>query len=114
MTIDRKIRHAGSSGAGLAAVLLASSGLFAQAAAPLEQSATPSPASAQRGTGFEKQSGQAAGKFVHKYKSEFKDKGLYSVAGEDAGRIIFQDQRGKLFYLDAATGDQKFVSQDFL
>ena len=49
-----------------------------------------------------------------KIKSDFKHKGEYSVAGVGDGHVVFEDERGSLFYVDDATGDQKFVSRKFV
>lgn len=57
-----------------------------------------------------KQHGQARVYCCIKYKSEFKHKGEFSVAGVEGGHVVFEDARGNLFYVDDATGDQKFVS----
>ncbi|MCY7339427.1 MAG: DNA mismatch repair protein MutH [Sphingomonas bacterium] len=108
-TTDRKRSVAASSGAALAAVLLAAPGLAAPA---LDQQAgqTPASESSARSAGYEKQMGQARIYCCIKWKSEFKHKGEYSVAGVGDGHVVFEDSRGNLFYIDDATGDQKFVS----
>ena len=110
-TTDRKRSAAASSGAALAAVLLAAPGLAAPA---LDQPAGQSPASesSARSTGYEKQIGQARFYCCYKLKTEFKHKGDYSVAGVGDGHVVFEDERGNLFYVDDATGDQKFVSRN--
>lgn len=109
-TSDRKTRAAALSGAALAAVTLGSAGLAAPPVPP-QQKGQP-PASSERSANFEKWSGQRQATNWIKLKSEYKHKGEYAVAGENGGRIIFQDNRGNLFYVDEATGDQKFVSSD--
>ena len=110
---DRKRSAAASSGAALAAVLLAAPGL---AAPTPDQQAGQSPASERsvRSPGFEKQMGQTRSYAHIKIKSEFKHKGDYSVAGIGDGHVVFEDERGNLFYVDDATGDQKFVSRKFV
>ena len=110
-TTDRKRSAAVSSSAALAAVLLAAPGIAAPA---LDQQAGQSPASesSARSAGYEKQMGQARIYCCIKLKTEFKHKGEYSVAGVGDGHVVFEDQRGKLFYVDSVTGDQKFVSND--
>jgi|GEM_PF-6134048 len=112
-TTDRKRSAAASSGAALAAVLLAAPGL---AAPTPDQQAGQSPASERsvRSPGFEKQMGQTRSYAHIKIKSEFKHKGDYSVAGVGDGHVVFEDERGNLFYVDDATGDQKFVSRKFV
>lgn len=109
-TTDRK-RSAATSGVALAAVMLAAPGL---AAPPLDRQAaqSPAPESSARSAGYEKQIGQARSTIAIKWKSEFKHKGEYSVAGVGDGHVVFEDERGNLFYIDDATGDQKFVSRD--
>ena len=109
-TTDRKRSAAASSGAALAAVFLAAPGLAAPA---LEQPAGQSPASGSsaRSTGYEKQIGQARFYCCIKLKTEFKHKGEYSVAGVGDGHVVFEDEHGSLFYVDDATGDQKFVER---
>ena len=108
---DRKRSAAASSGAALVAVMLAAPGLAAPA---LDQKAGQSPASesAARSAGYEKQMGQTRSYAYIKLKSEFKHKSEYSVAGVGDGHVVFEDERGNLFYVDDATGDQKFVSRD--
>lgn len=108
---DRKSGVAMSSGATLAAAMLAAPALAAPA---LSQQAVQRPVSesAGRSSGYEKQMSQARSYCCIKIKAEFKHKGEYSVAGVGDGHVVFEDQRGKLFYIDAVTGDQKFVSSD--
>ncbi len=110
-TTDRKRSVAASSGAALAAVLLAAPGLAATA---LDQQAGQRPASesSSRSTGYEKQIGRARLYCCIKLKIEYKHKGEYSVAGVGDGHVVFEDERGSLFYVDDATGDQKFVSRN--
>lgn len=111
----RKRSVAASSGAALAAVMLAAPGLAAQpAATPADQAAgqSPAPASASRSTGFEKRMSATRSVSHIKFKSEFKHKDEYSVAGVGDGHVVFEDERGQLFYVDDATGDQKFVSRN--
>lgn len=106
---DRKRNAVTSSGAALAAVMLSTPGLAAPALAQQARPSTASESSA-RSAGFEKQTGQVRS-YVHiKLKSEFKDKGEYVVAGVGDGHVVFEDARGNFFYVDNATGDQKFVS----
>ena len=110
-TTDRKRSAAASSGAALVAVMLAAPGLAAPA---LEQKAGQSPASesSARNAGYEKQMGQTRSYGPIKFKSEFKHKGEFSVAGVGDGHVVFEDERGNLFYIDDTTGDQKFVSRE--
>ena len=110
-TTDRKRSAAASSGAALVAVMLAAPGLAAPAP---DQKTEQSPASesSARSPGYEKQMGQTRSYGPIKFKSEFKHKGEFSVAGEGDGHVVFEDERGNLFYVDDATGDQKFVSRD--
>ena len=113
----RKRSAATSSSAAFAAVMLAAPGLAAPAAAApaVDQQAgqSPAPASSTRSTGYEKQvSATRSGAYI-KFQSEFKHKDEYSVAGVGDGHIVFEDERGQTFYVDDATGDQKFVSQNF-
>ena len=110
-TTDRKRSASASSGAALVAVMLAAPGFAAPA---LDQQmgqniASESPA---RSAGYEKQHGQARVYCCIKLKAEFKLKGEYSVAGVGDGHIVFEDARGNLFYVDDATGDQKFVDRN--
>ena len=107
---DRKRSAAASSGAALVAVMLAAPGLAAPA---LDQKAGQSPASegSARSAGYEKQMGQTRSYAYIKLKSEFKHKSEYSVAGVGDGHVVFEDERGNLFYVDDTTGDQKFVSR---
>ena len=108
MAKTRNRRSAASSGAALAAVMLASPALAAPApAAPLDQS----PAPASRSSGFEKHLSDTRSVGHIKFKSEFKHKDEYSVAGVGDGHVVFEDERGQLYYVDDATGDQKFVSR---
>ena len=112
---NRKRSAATSSSAALAAVMLAAPGLAAPAAAaaPVDQATGQSaaPASASRSTGHEKQMSATRSVGHIKFKSEFKYKDEYSVAGVGDGHVVFEDERGQLFYVDDATGDQKFVSR---
>ncbi len=109
-TTDRKRSAAASSGAALVAVMLAAPGLAGPA---LDQKAGPSPASesSARSAGYEKQTGQTRLYTYIKLKSEFKHKSEYSVAGVGDGHVVFEDERGNLFYVDDVTGDQKFVER---
>ena len=112
-TTDRKRVTVASSGAALAAVMLATPGLAAPA---IDQQTAQSPVSesSARSTGYEKQHGQARSYGHFKFKSEFKHKGEFSVAGVGDGHVVFEDERGNLFYVDDATGDQKFVSRHYV
>ena len=108
---------AASSGAALAAVMLAAPALAASPAAPpVDQAAvqSPAPATASRSTGHEKQMSATRSVGHIKFKSEFKHKDEYSVAGVGDGHVVFEDERGQLFYVDDATGDQKFVSRHYV
>ena len=113
----RKRSTASSSGAALAAVMLATPGLAAPpAAAPIGQTAeqSPAPASASRSADYEKQMSATRSVGHFKFKSEYKHKDEYSVAGVGDGHVVFEDERGQLFYVDDATGDQKFVSRHYV
>ena len=106
---DKKHGAGAMSGAALAAAMLGSAGLAAPAAVAAQQEATPAPpASGDRAANWEKIPGQARIHF--KFKTEYKYKGEYAIAGMRDGRMIFEDERGNLFYVDQTTGDQKFVS----
>lgn len=108
-TTDRKRGVATSSGAALAAVMLASPGLAAPA--PVQQAGQVTAAENSRGVAVD---AKGAGKWTKppmKLGAELKHKGEYSVAGVGDGHIVFEDQRGRFFYIDMATGDQKFVSR---
>ena len=107
---DQKHRAAAMSGAALAAAMLGSAGVAAPAPAPAQQEAQPAAtASGDRAANWQKVPGQAR---IHiKYRSEFKHKGEYAIAGVTGGRVVFEDERGKLFYVDETTGDQKFVTR---
>jgi hypothetical protein len=109
-TTNRNRRAATSSGAALAAVMLAAPAL---AAPPVEATAQ-SPAPASRSSGYEKQTSATRSVGHIKFKSEYKHKDDYSVAGVGDGHIVFEDERGKLFYVDDASGDQQFVSRDYV
>ena len=113
-TTDRKRNAAAaSSGVALVAVLMASPAL---AAAAPDQTAgqTPPSESSARSTGYEKQMSPTRSYGPFKDKSEFKHKGEFSIAGMEGGHVVFEDERGSLFYVDDATGDQKFVSRKFV
>ena len=114
-TSSHKRTAAASSGAALAAVMLAAPALAAPAAAPpVDQAAgqSPAPASTSRSVGYEKHLSEARSNAYIKFKSEFKHKDEYSVAGVDGGHLVFEDDRGQLFYVDDTTGDQKFVTRN--
>lgn len=110
---NRTHRAAASSGAALAAVMLAAPAL---AAPPVDQATaqSPAPATASRSTGYEKQMSATRSVGHIKFQSEYKHKDDYSVAGVGDGHVVFEDQRGQLFYVDDATGDQKFVERRFV
>lgn len=108
-TTDRKRGVATSSGAALAAVMLASPGL---AAPPPVQQAGQVPSI--ENSGGVAVDAKRVGKWTKppmKLGAELKHKGEYAVAGVDDGHIVFEDARGNLFYVDESTGDQKFVSR---
>ena len=107
-TTDRK---RSASGAALVAVMLAAPG-FAATAPDQQSGQTLTSGSQARSTGYEKQHGQARSYCCIKIKAEFKLKGEYSVAGVGDGHVVFEDGSGNLFYLDDATGDQKFVDRN--
>ena len=110
-TTDRKRSAAASSGAALVAVMLAAPALAAPAPdQKIEQS--PASESSARSVDYEKQMGQTRSYGHIKLKSEFKHKSEFSVAGVGDGHVVFEDERGNLFYVDDATGDQKFVSRN--
>ena len=111
---DRKNRVATSSGAALAIVMLGSPGLAAPtpapAPAPVEQAGqVRSPENSGRSATDEKHPSKAIATNSWKWRAEYKHKGEYAVAGVGDGHIVFEDERGNLFYLDEATGDQKFA-----
>ena len=111
MAKTRNRRSAASSSAALAAVMLSAPALAAPApAAPLDQS----PAPASRSSGFEKHLSDTRSVGYIKLQSEYKHKDEYSVAGVGEGHVVFEDERGQLFYVDDATGDQKFVSRHYV
>ena len=109
-TTDRKRSAAASSGAALVAVMLAAPG-FAAPALDQQMGQNVASESPARSAGYEKQHGQARVYCCIKIKAEFKLKGEYSVAGVGDGHVVFEDGRGNLFYIDDATGDQKFVER---
>lgn len=110
-TTDRKRRTATSSGAALAAVMLAAPGLAAPAPAPVQQAGqVPTAENSGRNKIHIKYPSEARALNFSKIKMEYKHKGEYAVAGVGDGHIVFEDARGNLFYVDEATGDQKFVS----
>ena len=103
---DRKRGIATSSGAALAAVMLASPGLAAPA--PVQEAGqVPSTES----VAVDAKHGGKWTKPPMKLGAEYKHKGEYAIAGDVAGHIVFEDDRGNLFYVDETTGDQKFVSR---
>ena len=106
-THNRNRSAAASSGAALAAVMLAAPALAASPAAPPVDQAS-------RSTGYEKQMSATRSVGHIKFTSEFKHKDEYSVAGVGDGHVVFEDERGQLFYVDDATGDQKFVSRHYV
>ena len=116
-TTDRKRSAATASGAALAAVMLTTPALAAQGvAAPMVDQASPAPApapAATRTTGYEKHLSENGVRGFIKLQSVFKHKDVYSVAGMGGGHVVFEDARGQLFYVDDATGDQKFVSRSY-
>ena len=109
-TTDRKRSAAASSGAAFVAVMLAAPGLAAPAPDQKTEQSPVSESSA-RSAGYEKQMGQTRSYAYIKLTSEFKHKSEYSIAGVGDGHVVFEDERGNLFYVDDATGDQKFVSR---
>ena len=48
-------------------------------------------------------------KFTERYS---KEKSSYTIVGTDEEHPVYQNARGESFYLDPATGDMIFVSQD--
>lgn len=108
-TTDRKRRVATTSGAALAAVMFAAPGLAAPA--PTEQAGqVPAAENSGRSGIYMKYPSEARALNFSKIKMEYKHKGEYAVVGVGDGHIVFEDARGNLFYVDKATGDQKFVS----
>lgn len=108
-TSDTKRRATTSSGAALAAVVLAAPG-FAAPAAVQQAGQAPS----IENSGSVAVDTKHAGKWTKppmKLGAEFKHRGEYAVAGVGDGHIVFEDERGNLFYVDKSTGDQKFVSR---
>ena len=113
-TTDRKRNAAAaSSGVALVAVLMASP-VLAAAVPDRTAGQTPPSESSARSTGYEKQMSPTRAYGPFKFKSEFKHKGEFSVAGVEGGHVVFEDERGNLFYVDDATGDQKFVSRQIV
>lgn len=113
-TTNRNRRATASSGAAIAAVMLSAPTLAAPVASPpVDQAAAQQPAAASRSVGYEKQMSVARSVGHIKWRSEFKYKDNYSVAGIGDGHVVFEDERGQLFYVDSATGDQKFVSRHY-
>lgn len=111
-TTDRKRGVATSSGAALAAVMLASPGLAAPA--PVQQAEQVPPIeNSGRAAAAEKGGIDWGRPGPLKIGAEFKHKGEYAVAGVGDGNIVFEDERGNLFYIDKSTGDQKFVSRKY-
>ena len=111
-TTDRKRNAAtASSGVALVAVLMASP-VLAAAVPDRTAGQTPPSESSARSTGYEKQMSPTRAYGPFKFKSEFKHKGEFSVAGVKGDRVVFEDERGNLFYVDDVTGDQKFVSRE--
>ena len=110
-TTDRNRRAAASSGAALAAVMLSAPTLAAPAPAPAAV-VDQTPATASRSTGYEKQMSATRSAGYMKFESKFKHKDEYSVAGVGDGHVVFEDERGQTFYVDGATGDQKFVTRN--
>ena len=109
-TTDRKRNAAAaSSGVALVAVLMASPVLAAAVPDQTAGQTSPSESSA-RSTGYAKQMSSTRSYAQIKLKTEFKHKGEFSVAGVEGGHVVFEDERGNLFYVEDATGDQKFVS----
>lgn len=109
-TTDRKRGVATSSGAALAAVMLASPGLAAPA--PVQQAGQVPTTETPGGAAAAEKGGIDWGRpGPLKIGAEFKHKGEYAVAGVGDGQIVFEDERGNLFYIDQSTGDQKFVSR---
>ncbi len=108
-TTNRKNRVATSSGAALAAVMLAAPGLAAPA--PVQQAGQVPSTENSGGVAVDAKHGEKWTKPPMKLGAEYKHKGEYAVAGDVAGHIVFEDERGNLFYVDEATGDQKFVSR---
>ena len=108
-TTDRKRGVATSTRAALAAVMLGSPGLAAPT--PVQQTGQiPATENSGRDAADEKHVGKWT-KPPMKLGAEFKHKGEYAVAGMGDGHIVFEDERGKLFYVDETTGDQKFVTR---
>lgn len=106
---DRKHGAKAMSGAALAVAMIGSAGLAGPAAAPPPETKSAPPPAAARAANLEKIPSEAR---IHmKFKSEFKHKGEYAVAGLEGGRVVFEDDRGNLFYVDETTGDQKFVTR---
>ena len=98
-----------SSGAALAAAMLSAPSAGAQ-----ERSAGARADTASQSTSADAKHPAAAVSLNYaKIRWQYKIKGEYSIAGERDGRTVFEDARGRLFYIDSATGDQKFVTTDF-
>ena len=104
--INHRIGAATSSAAGIAAALLAVSSSTASA-----QQDRPGPfaQSPQRTSAVAKLPAKKITLSFAKITIEYKLRGEYWVAGDARRHNVFEDGRGNLFYIDAKTGDQKFV-----
>lgn len=110
-TISRKRAAATSSAAALAAAMLAAPAAGAPAPVPQEQAKRVAPpATSARDA---KHPGTARSVNYAKIRNDYylKFKGDYAIAGRNGQHVVFEDSRGNLFYIDSATGDQKFVSR---
>lgn len=101
-TTDRKRGIANSTGAAFAAMMLVSPGHSAPA--PAQETGQVPAAREKHGPDWSKPG-------PLKFAGEYRQKGEFTVAGVGDGQIVFEDERGRLFYVDAATGDQKFVTR---
>lgn len=109
---DGKRVAATSTAAALAAAMLAAPGLAAPAPAPVPQTKPGASPETPERTGPEvKHASKANALNFEEIKTAYKHKGEYSIAGVGDGHIVFEDERGNLFYIDEATGDQKSVAK---
>lgn len=89
----------------IAAVLLA---VPSSAASVQQNKAGPAAESSER-TSAAKEPAKKISLGFAKVNIEYKLKGEYWVTGEARNHIVFEDTSENLFYVDAATGNQKFV-----
>lgn len=108
---DGKRAAATSTAAAIAAVMLAAPGLAAPGLAPAQQVKPGASPDTPRAGPEVKHASRANSINYMKIKIEYKRKGEYSIVGVGDGHVVFEDERGNLFYIDEATGDQKSVAR---